>query len=397
MNNNIASIWGAILISLSVAGYPAISSISIFFDIDNRLISIPFRLFILVISVLIILYNRKNLVENRNLFWYIWWLFWALYILRIIIDYLIFPENLRLPLWEYVAYGVGTCLLPAVASTYISDDTTLSKSLNYIFKLLFLTCVSVILTLPYEYIVQVKFENLFNIRLETHTLNPISVSHVGFMLSTIGFISLLTTTSKLKNILLFLMILFGIIFGNSGGSRGPFIAFIISIIFLLFYFLFVVERRKIIFIIIVLFVFIGFMFISFSYDSTLIRRVSNFDPSDEIRFSLYKDGLNLFLDNFFFGAGVEPLGFWPHNTILEAFMLNGFISGLMYFSLLLLTFFKSFKIVFHDSGKLWIILLFIQYFLIAMVNASLYQSNQLWVLMAIIMSRNKLLIKSQVK
>ncbi len=284
---------------------------------------------------------------------------------------------------------LGTCLVPAVACTFLTDEDTLKKSLNYIFLLLLFTCISALLTFPIEFISNLKFADLFNTRIETPTLNPISVSHVGFMLATLTFYYLLQSQSPYKNIFLILLFLFGILFGNSGGSRGPFIAFIASILLLLPLYLMKLRGKKnsLLIFIIAIFIIIGYLLISTYFNSTMIRRVSNFDPSDEIRFSLYRDGFNLFIDNFFFGAGIEPLGFWPHNTILEAFMLNGIIGGLFYLALLLIAFFKSLKIVIHDSINLWLVMLFTQFLLIAMVNAPLYQSNQLWVLMAIIMGR----------
>lgn len=386
MNRSNISFLGSILIALSIAGYPAISSLSIFLGIDNRFISIPFRILIILISLYIIFIKFRTIKLKLYIFWLIWWFFWTFYILRLIIDFLYFPENLRIPLWEYISYIIGTCLLPATACYLIQDNDVLKKAFIYIYWLLLITCFSVILTLPFEFIQSIKFDDLFNIRLETPTLNSISISHVGFMLATLALIKLYNHESTFKRIILLIIFSFGILFGNSGGSRGPFVAFIISILFFFTLHLSNSTRKKDRFIFFLfLSISIGFMQIAISLNSTIIRRISNFDPSDEIRLSLFMDGFNIFIDNFFLGAGIEPLGFWPHNTILEAFMLNGIFSGILYLGLLLISYLKCIKIIIFHCNQEWLVILYIQFCLIAMVNSSLYQSTQLWAIMAVIM------------
>jgi len=370
-----------LLLPLLLVGYPAVSSFSIILFIESNILSILFRVIVLIISInLFIKINKCEINISKNSFFsFSWYLFWLLYIARLFIDTIYFPENLRFSIYEYFCYIVLTCFIPATACKYISYKHTVCKAKQYIYFLIFLTCLGIIISKYIENLTSFNIVEIFNLRLETTKLNSISISHTGYILSTLVFCDYFE--KKIKLLKFFILFFCGIILGILGGSRGPFIAFIIS---LFLYITFNNRKNKNMFISLLLLTLLFLWIVDFLFDITLFRRLINHDPSDSIRYMLFQSGIEVIKNNLLFGAGIEPLGFWPHNTILEAFILNGIIGGGLYLIILYNAFKKSYNLLIIQHYSRWIVLLYIQFFIIAMVNSSLYLSIQLWALIIVI-------------
>jgi hypothetical protein len=108
---------------------------------------------------------------------------------------------------------------------------------------------------------------------------------------------------------------------------------------------------------------------------------------DAERSLLLSQAIHLIAANPLAGAGTEPLETYPHNILLESFLVVGIVSGLCFVFLLVKASIDALVILRVDRDRFWISLLFIQYSAGAMVSGSLYFSNIFWVLMAAVVSQ----------
>jgi hypothetical protein len=199
----------------------------------------------------------------------------------------------------------------------------------------------------------------------------------------LGFISglflLKPELSKIKKIMIFMIIFLFFIYMILTGSKGPIIALLISLIF---YFLFNPYKKKIINnkYVLLVFIMLGFLMVKYlrlilsAFDFTFIENRTK-GGSFSSRLELYEILLNDFYNsgvfNLLFGKGTGNYGFlfsgmdqaeYPHNMILEVLYENGIIGLIILLTIifvLLISFFKK-KII---KGKMYLFVICI-YFLI---------------------------------
>lgn len=110
----------SLYISLIIFGQVIISLLSNALGIDNRISMLAFRSLLMLLSFGFILFNlrRQKLVYFYNP-WVIWVLvFWLIYIARLFFDVYVTGVTLVLPVWELLAWSLGSSL-PIAICTYI--------------------------------------------------------------------------------------------------------------------------------------------------------------------------------------------------------------------------------------------------------------------------------------
>lgn len=376
------------ILSLSIGGYPIVAAISEFLDIENQLISVPYRALILTFSTLIIIsiLLRKNL--KLNAFWIVWWAFWALYLARLFVDGRLNSEALKLEEWEYWLWAVGVALVPAAAlgSKYVSCIH--NKTLVLITVL---GVVGIVANLCIIYTEQnlLNVSDLIAIRAETKVLNPITLGHLAVTTLVLSGFRLLSK-EKPRVIAFAFYSLAGVIslLGLlSSSSRGPVLSLLLVIIFIM---ITGMRKRNLLYAVAILVVLcLAVLFGSMSYDSVLLDRLNNSFFTDSIRMNLMQSGINVFFQNPIFGAGIEPLASYPHNVILESFMVFGVLSGALLIFLLVYSVCVACLVAQRGAMQSWIALLFVQYASATMVSGSLYSSSLLWILMAALVAQRE--------
>ena len=118
----------------------------------------------------------------------------------------------------------------------------------------------------------------------------------------------------------------------------------------------------------------------------LFKRLDRGLFDDSNRLHLYAEGWNLLTRDPFFGAGVEPLGWYPHNLLLESFLLNGAISGVIFFLMFSYVVIKAVYAVLMGVSNAWIPLLFLQYAVGSLFSFAIYSSVPFWILMAAVVA-----------
>lgn len=375
---------------LTLVGYPLIAPISLVLEIQNQLISIPFRALVLFLSLFVI--TKGILLRGRfpsGPFWMVWWIFWGLYISRIVIDGFLNPEALRLSLSEYIIYAIGMSLLPALALSIKLDDSILKRALIGIIVLGALGAVlNIWLIASQRELITVS--DLTAGRLDSDTLNPISLAHLGVtvLILSAWMLVRVETRGLMKHVLLIICFLIGLGAALAGASRGPLLA-LVFILPMIMYMAFInLHNRNLLRLSVIIIVcFSGLAWLLTNTEPiAAFGRMQESLFTDDARMDLYVAGWNLFLNNPILGAGTEPLGFYPHNVILESFMLFGVFSGLLFVTVVVISLLASVKIFFRHPRNSWISLLYVQYLVGAMLSGALYTEAAMWTLMVLVVS-----------
>ncbi|ASQ89836.1 hypothetical protein CHL67_01895 [Prosthecochloris sp. GSB1] len=388
-------IVGAAVLVLVVVGYPLIAPFSAWFDIPNRTLSVPFRGLVAILSLALIL--RRAVITRHwtvNYFWFLWWLFWGFYVLRIFFDAWFYPEVLRLPLGEYLLYAVGVTFVPATALSFGISPQHLRPLLRWLFYVAFaaafLNLSQLVLDSP-----QKGLSALFAGRKYTDTMNPIWLGHLGVTLMILGVCAFFSLRSTAYERPVFAAaVVFGGLMLIMSASKGPLLSFLVILPLFILLALRGMDRKAVLGVVGtgVLILFIGAYFSDTLMQSTFFHRLDQVfsgqsTGSVDKRLEMYIEGVELFFRNPLLGVGVEPLGFYPHNILLESFMTNGLPSGLMLFLMLVLSFYHAMKIVFRGGSEFWMPLLYLQYLVGAMFSGALYNSSMMWGLMAFLMGQ----------
>lgn len=196
----------------------------------------------------------------------------------------------------------------------------------------------------------------------------------------------------IKNIILGLFILIGLLSIVFAGSRGPFMALAVCL------FLWVVSKfnisAKSVFIIILSL--IAFVYIEdilyFINDQLKANDINSFSRILDTVFAdnglsehtsgrdhLYVEAWELFLDNPIFGNSLFiPGKIYVHNIFIEQFMATGIIGGLIFILINIIAVKRSIKIIRHDSKFAIIPILFVQNLIFGSLSVTIISLPAYW-------------------
>lgn len=346
----------------------------------SQVITIPYRAFSLIISLLVIIINiRSN--NKLTISAFMFFLFWIAVLLRMFYDmeirsdyYVLFEHKIKI--WLIAVAG---CFIPMI-SIFKSIHTI---NLDYCMKLLFSACI-IILIPSFLF----SIENLNQGMRETGNaaLDPISFAMSGVILSILSLYKLLKKpNSKLGIIINSILCLLGLFLALKTGSRGPILAFIIIILVwysikknkgILFLSLFAIP--------IYLFwniISISILFIAPLFGNRIIQGLSGEDMSILARQESYSWFINQIIDYPLFGSQFARLGNgtypgYSHSLILD--LLLGFgIFGLLIFLYCFYKSFNNFKFFLKKDKSFWIGLIMLQYLLLSLTSGAFYSDPQL--------------------
>ncbi|MFW8602431.1 O-antigen ligase family protein [Desulfobacterota bacterium M19] len=385
--------WGvALLLGMIVAGYPLVSNLPGFLNVESRIISVPFRAFVLLLSIALII---SRVICKRHIYLGVLWfpllVFWSFYFIRILLDTVLFPIPLRLDISEYYLFSIGVCFIPMVALMAWFDNDTQRKSFNLTVIIAAISSVLALYSVYLDYISGDTYNSVEVGRMALKTLNPISMGHLGVSLAILCvFYFVSKRTTSLINALLFaLMLVLGVFVALAGASRGPILALVIVLLYYFFHSLKKkISLKSLLFA--PLFFFLLYKFatiIQANIGFNCIARFQHFMNSNagvpSVRMVLYEDAWSQFIHNPVFGSALEELnsGFYPHNLIIESFMSTGLVGGIAFCTILILGLWSAVTIMRLRPSYGWVSLLFFQYVIGAQFSGSLYQCGTMWALL----------------
>ena len=136
------------------------------------------------------------------------------------------------------------------------------------------------------------------------------------------------------------------------------------------------------------------VYLSVYFGSNIVDRFTSIQSDIEegstsaIRLSLWREGLEQFMNNPFFGNSLEvdKYQFYPHNLFIEVLLSTGLI-GFIPFTLLLFRGFKATINIFRNYPQYaWIGVLFLQSFMQNMFSGALYAASWFWLSLGLLFS-----------
>lgn len=365
-----------------VCGYEFLSFFPDMLGIENRFISVPFRLITAVACLLIILKNK--LVINRYV--NIVFLFMLLYLFRFLYETAINSHSVILSLVDYWGYLILGCIIPMLALLAKIDEKVLMKSLKIIFvMLLFINIMGLINN--QEYVLDANGE--VRVRADANSgLNTIVFSNMALNLIVTSLI--LMQKSRFK-ILFLAPIIIAIVNMGIAGSRGPILQLVLIAIFFAYK---NQEKIKLKFVIpILLFLSVTIYYFSVKYDAfkMLAARFTESQTveggSDYGRIQYLKGGWEQFLNSPFLGDSIEvkPYGTYPHNMLIESFMSLGIVGGILCMFILYFSLKRALKLL-KNEEILWLVFIFLSNHIATFTSGSIVNNFKFWSLLAIILT-----------
>jgi hypothetical protein len=376
----------AILYAVTVAGYALISTIPIAFELESRVVTVPYRAAVLALSVWSILRSFAKNELYQGALWIPLGIFWTLYLGRMLADTFVFPVELGQPAAEYFLYGIGTTFIPMVAMFARPSEATLRAAL----RLTVLTSFVALAAVLYLGAKAVLSGELMAIgRFELRTLNPISLGHVGVSLTTLALFTLLLPERRSWLSVLTLVAASGIGLECTliTASKGPLLALLLNVACLL-----VLDWRrghqKRALVGAVIAPLLGSQLAIYFEDRLGFGVISRFqealdDPtvaSVSERVDVQRRAWEQFLSHPVLGSSLEERVslFYPHNTIVESFMAVGVVGGVAYLAYHAFGLLRALRLIASRTEAAWVGILCLQYTLSAMFSGSLYGNGAMW-------------------
>ena len=388
-----------IYLALILFGQVFLSSIANLLSVDNRLVMLVLRFSIMIFSYgYIYFFLRDKRIQNYfNLWTLSVVLFWFLYLIRLFFDVYVSGVSLALPLWELLAWSLGSSLPIAICSYILASQQSLDSALIRQIKYgVLLLGISTICFLVDPGLAQGRFY--------LEHLNAITCANAGCALVLLCFARIMLckinpTEIDSSRLITYLGILIGSFIIIYSATRGVLLA---SLLIISASVLLLRSRLN----------FTGFMKSKYSLQlvavfSALVLLISTsphlveklFTPRSAntvlTRLEFWKISFEQFVANPFMGIGFhlqEILGkleiekgiYYPHNYLFESLAIGGISMTLPLFYCMffpMIGFYKNLKI---DPNVLPSGLMATQAFFYSMHNGHLGDFPFFWMAMGII-------------
>lgn len=385
--------FGPWLVAVCLFGFPLFSGVAALLLPSNTSIGgIAYRAVVMLLAVpWVVMLLRGRATLSRTDFWWLMWLLWLGLGLRLFHEIergVPMPQNAD-PI--RVALIFASCVLPSIAMGAISFAR--NEGQRFCDVALFCCWLSTLVVVVASLFFARGYAAQVLQRASTDNINPILVGHLGvscIILSCFGA----------RTIVLFLIArvsfcLAGVMLLVASGSRGPFLALLVVAAVAVLRF--VALRRRLwaplwpSLALLCLFAPLWSAIPGLA-DTPLAERIAVSDVlnSRELgRSNLIPRAWEMFLERPLLGAGMsdEVYRQHPHNVIVEAFVAMGVVGGVLFCFALSYCTLRMLRLVFSRDSWSWIGFLFLQYLVFGMLSGSLYQHEQLWYLMALVIGR----------
>lgn len=376
----------ALVIALSVAGYPLVAGLATLLGLPNALFSIGMRAVVAGISLLLVVFACSRLRQPPAFAIAVVGLL-LLYGVRLVEQTLFRPQSLGEATEYGIIWYVGATMLPVLA-VMLTPFFEWRRLTTLLFGVL--TFAGLLAAMQGTLTAESDGILVQTGRLAFLTLNPISVGNVGVALALLGIWELFGNgvgSRKLRVISLG-VILLGLYLVFAAGSRGPVMSLTLALMVMI---LSLRGRARLKFVTLGSLMLLGATFYLFNSEiaeqTRILERtmslVSDFesDGANTARRDLFQTSLQQIGEHPLLGSSIENSVFrWsPHNIILEFALATGLLVGTFFVVLLILLTLKTARILRarHPIGGL--ALIFIASVVGAQFSGNVYQNSALWV------------------
>ena len=393
-NSPLLRLQFVVFVALGLFGQVLFSVIAHFLGFDNRVCMLLYRGGYLCLCSYIVVYSFK---ESNKIFLRPFpislFFFWFYYFMRLVWDSSVANVDLMLPIWEFFAWGFGSCFLPSLTAFVLSGRVIRQSNSAFlgIAGAFMLGTASILFFL---------INGFERVRFMLPNLNPINVSQSFMLLSLIGLSSVFWGSRSNRRIraLSFAVFFLALMMGAYAGSRGAMLSFAASCIVLIFLYFqssFTFKRRKFFAVAGVLFASF-FLFITFVLPSFFERiNTSGFDANSIIRMMAFKESFDAFLGHPLFGAGFRlhltlqeniysgSSVWFPHNLIAESLGLGGMFLSVTLCCCLVLAFRNAYALSKSLEFESWRLSILVASFGFVLFSGHLSNIPLFWIAMGI--------------
>ena len=364
----------AFIFALAVFGYPIIGSLVSWLGVESRMLSVPFRLFLGSLGILVIALTTSIRIDKWH---FLMLLIWYALILRLGFDTSIAAiENADYALEFFLI----SCVLPVLAIWALDAY----QPRNYAIAGFALATTGSLTALLANYFGIFGESDLTEItdRLSSTALNPVTLGHLALS----GFLcglTLMRSESLWMRATVMMTMMALIIVIIQTGSKGPVIALaIITFIW--------AGQRVLITPMIGLVVLAAILLLVYG-DSPFFQRLLAIDddPSTTERIGLIQDSLQQIAASPWLGSASVELksGAYPHNIFLEGALSFGLPLTAVLAILLSHGLFKSLKLLKTENDL--VSLLFLQSLVISQISGALFADSMLWICLVLILGLDR--------
>ena len=317
--------------------YPVSQENAEFGTSSGSLLSILYRAFALIVSIICIYKNKYNFSNFRNNgFLKLYFIIVLLMIIKLLYCFYFAGDSSK---WSigvkriYLMFAFGVQLLPSLAFALSFHNINWKKVLSLIALLLVILCTNTLL---------VTWGDSGRISLNSHQ-STLSFGGYAALLSLSSISLYRMSNKKIGRIVFLICFLIGILSLLRAGSRGPLISCIFSLTVL---FIVKVKNAKLIFCLLLVYLLFGDIIYNFLYEisPTIFDRMENtiYEGDTSGREGTFNVAWDIIINNPIFGY--DPIfisGFGPHNLLLQFGMGLGLIGLLLGIVLYIYIIYKS--------------------------------------------------------
>lgn len=372
-----------------IIGFYLVAAIASVVSIQSTPLSIGMRATVAITACLVIFsWRRITFRGNGGVILFLMLVFWCIYLYRITIYTTLNPSRNLYAGYYYWLWAIGASFFPGIALALSS--VKFDKTKMFLFFYLTLFVIGILTFREASSLVLIDGLVQERGRIQLDSLNPISIGRIGALsLALSMWFFFYFPYEKRKFSLTFivgLQVVLGAYLLINSGSRGPLIALLATMLMMFL----ALPRRRMITNFAACFLTLPLLFLAIrvsdpvSLDVALARIISGIEMSDPAslgRMNSYMGALEAFAASPWWGFGFEEprTGFYPHNSVIEAFLSTGICGGIIFFGLIFFSTLKSFSLLQEKSTASWIVVVFVIYLVQSFFSGSLYQSYGLWI------------------
>ena len=368
--NSCSNVWqSAWLFALALFGYPLIGNAISLFQIDSRLLSVPFRATIVIFCLWLIVNSRQGKFDRLQLFMVF---IWILYIFRLLNDWLL--VNL-----EGADYALEFFLASSVLPAFALMRAGVYGPVQFGFIAFVISCGGAIGSLLAAVFGSSAIRELSDEsgRLSLTAVDSVSLGHLAASAILCGLAIWRVSTPRTKFVVgcTFVPLSWCLVMT---GSKGPAMALVLCVG------IWAMRRGYFLWFLTLV---IPFIVLALEFgDNALALRLagSEEDQSTADHLALVANSISQIAGSPFFGSAFVELdsGFYPHNVFIEAPMAMGIPVGILFTGVLLVGAHRSWIILKGDNDLLG--LLYFQGLLSASVSGAIFGATLLWVSLAML-------------
>lgn len=380
-----ASQLSALIVALSIAGYPLVASLAAAFKLPSTQLSITMRGIILGLSLVLIIHKlrRPRHLPNLGVMILIMLFFYGL---RLLVETVFESQHLGELPSQYWIWFLGVTTVPMLA-------ILMSETLDPLLLRRQLVGMLAIAAMLIAFVGSSEGLSGETGRVALDALNPISVGNVGTSLAVLSIWELFGNRDSIKTPKLFwvLLLILGLYLLFISASRGPLVGAIAAMIVMGFS---LRLKSRLWFIVgaplLVAPAFLYLMTIEAGLKVNFLSRVTNIgidrDMSLSVRTEIYASAFSLIKQYPIFGSAIEIQAYasYPHNFFLEYFMATGIFAGTFAFCVMIAVLLRATRHVKSGRQIGAFALLFIAAFLGTQFSGAVYSNVTLWLLAAVV-------------